>query len=69
MQGVKWTSDIDPINLYAFGRYNPELYKSKNSESACFLVVYFFLNLINANTIFILKFAVIFALSDTNCCG
>ena len=41
-------SDIAPINLYAFGRYNPELYKSKKSESACFLVEYLFLNLINA---------------------
>ena len=34
--------------MYAFGRYNPELYKSKKSESACFLVEYLFLNLINA---------------------
>ena len=54
------TRDIDPINLYAFGRYNPELYKSKKSESACFFVVYFLLNLINANTMFNLKLAVIF---------
>ena len=53
--------DIEPINLYALGRYNPELYKSKKSESACFLVEYLFLNLINAIIIFNLKLAVIFA--------
>ena len=60
-QRCKVPSDIDPINLYAFGRYNPELYKSKKSESACFLVEYLFLNLINAIIIFNLKLAVIFA--------
>ena len=53
-QRCKVPIEMLPIKLYAFGRYNPELYNSKNVVSASFLVGYFLRSFCNATTIFAL---------------